>query len=87
MKAIAKLAKLAVSPEELDHYSHQLSEILEHFKQLSSVNVSQIEPLFTPFEEVSTLREDQVEEAGDADGIVQGGPDVQGHLFKVPPAI
>ena len=41
---IAKLARIALSDEEIDRFSEQLSEIITHFDVLSSIDTEGVEP-------------------------------------------
>jgi aspartyl-tRNA(Asn)/glutamyl-tRNA(Gln) amidotransferase subunit C len=41
---IAHLARLALTPDELDHYLHQLSAVLEYAHQLTELDLSHVNP-------------------------------------------
>jgi aspartyl-tRNA(Asn)/glutamyl-tRNA(Gln) amidotransferase subunit C len=41
---IAKLARLALTPEEKEKFSQQLGDVLHHIEQLAKVDVSGVEP-------------------------------------------
>lgn len=41
---IAKLARLALTPEEKAKFSQQLGDVLHHIEQLAKVDVSGVEP-------------------------------------------
>ncbi|MCX6956697.1 MAG: Asp-tRNA(Asn)/Glu-tRNA(Gln) amidotransferase subunit GatC [Verrucomicrobia bacterium] len=41
---VAKLARLALTPEEKAKFSQQLGDVLHHIEQLSKVDVSGVEP-------------------------------------------
>ena len=40
---IAELAKLALTPDEIEHYRQQLSDILEHFETLKPVSYTHLD--------------------------------------------
>jgi aspartyl-tRNA(Asn)/glutamyl-tRNA(Gln) amidotransferase subunit C len=41
---IAKLARLALTPEEKEKFSQQLGDVLHHIEQLAKVDVTGVEP-------------------------------------------
>lgn len=41
---VAKLARLALTPEEKATYAQQLGDVLHHIEQLAKVDVSAVEP-------------------------------------------
>jgi aspartyl-tRNA(Asn)/glutamyl-tRNA(Gln) amidotransferase subunit C len=40
---IAHLARLALTPEEMDHYQHQLSAVLEYARHLNELDLSGVD--------------------------------------------
>lgn len=87
IQKIANLARLHLTPEQASEYSEQLSKIIHHFDEISSVNTEGIEPLITPSDIEYTLREDSVKQNFHAEDMVANAPDKQGNLFKVPPVV
>lgn len=45
VKHIAKLARLGLTEKEIEKYTKDLSNILEHFEKLKEVKVSGVEPM------------------------------------------
>jgi len=45
VRHVARLARLAVSPEEEERFAAQLGHVLEYIERLSAVDVSGVEPL------------------------------------------
>ena len=45
VRHVARLARLALSPEEEERFAAQLGHVLEYIERLSAVDVSGIEPL------------------------------------------
>lgn len=84
---VAKLARLQISESEAEEFAKQLSEALDHFEKISLLDTSGIEPMITPTEIESYLREDVVEQRYSADEMMANAPDKMGHLFKVPPVV
>lgn len=44
LDALARLARLALTPEEKDTFQRQLAELLGHIERLSQVDVTGVEP-------------------------------------------
>ena len=84
---IAKLARLHVTAEEAKVYGDQLTKVLSHFQNISSIDTSGIEPLVTPSEIEIYLRQDVVKKENTAEEMVANAPEKAGNLFKVPPVV
>jgi aspartyl-tRNA(Asn)/glutamyl-tRNA(Gln) amidotransferase subunit C len=57
---IAQLARVRLSPDEIERLSRQLSGILDHFAALSAVNTEGVEPTAHPLPLANVMREDSV---------------------------
>ncbi len=57
---LARLARLALTEDELDSYAGQLDAILEHVGQIQGVDVSGVEPTGNPLKDVNVTRPDVV---------------------------
>ncbi|MSU50523.1 MAG: Asp-tRNA(Asn)/Glu-tRNA(Gln) amidotransferase subunit GatC [Opitutus sp.] len=60
---VAKLARLALTPEEKATFAHQLGDVLHHIEQLSKVDVSDVEPSAHAFA-VNNIWQEDVARAG-----------------------
>lgn len=58
---LARLARLALTEDELDSYAGQLDAILGHVSQIQSVDVAGVEPTDNPLTDVNVFRSDDVE--------------------------
>ncbi|GFG49897.1 Asp-tRNA(Asn)/Glu-tRNA(Gln) amidotransferase GatCAB subunit C [Mycolicibacterium agri] len=58
---LARLARLALTDEELDSYASQLDAILEHVSRIQAVDVTGIEATDNPLTSVNVTRPDTVE--------------------------
>ena len=81
---VAKLAKLALTEEEKELYTKQLSQILEHIDQLNSVNTEGIEPMTQPIPTVNVMREDIVKKQFERQEILKNAPHEEYGFFRVP---
>lgn len=61
VEKVAKLAKLNLTPEELDKFAGQLAPIFEHVDILSEVDTSGIEPTSQVTGLTNVMRDDEVE--------------------------
>ena len=55
---VARLARLALSPQEKAEYSRQLGDVLHHIAQLGKVDVNGVEPTAHAFPVVNVWDED-----------------------------
>lgn len=80
---IERLAKLSLEPQEREELKKDLNEILAYMEMLDELDVSNVEPLYTPVESETSLREDQVKEFDNVQGIVENFPEEEDGLLKV----
>lgn len=59
VKHIARLARIAVSDEDVAQFSSQLSDILEHFEALSAVDTAGVEPTAHTLPLANIMRADE----------------------------
>jgi aspartyl-tRNA(Asn)/glutamyl-tRNA(Gln) amidotransferase subunit C len=84
---IARLARLELSPEEIDRYGAQLSAILNHVEALKSLDVTNIEPTAHAVQVSTPFREDAVIPQKNLEDLLRNAPDREGNFFKVPKVI
>jgi aspartyl-tRNA(Asn)/glutamyl-tRNA(Gln) amidotransferase subunit C len=58
---LARLARLALTEDELDSFAGQLDAILGHVSQIQAVDVTGVEPTGNPLKDVNVFRSDVVE--------------------------
>lgn len=81
---VAKLARLAMSGDELDEMHSHFQAILEHFTQLVAVDTEGVEPTFHPLTQTNVTREDRVEPPMDRARLLANAPDADDECFLVP---
>ncbi len=90
-RQVAALARLELSENEIQTFSHQLSQIIQYVEKLQEVDVSAVEPLSHPIEIPTFLRADVAHvspTAGDGKPkVLQSAPEVLYDGFKVPPIL
>ena len=87
VRHIAKLARIAMSEEELERLVPELNNILGWVEQLGEVNTDGIEPMTAVIEQELRLREDVVDAGNIRDEILANAPDTQHGFFAVPKVI
>ena len=87
VRHIARLARIAMSDEELDRLVPELNNILGWVEQLAEVDTDGVEPLATVIEQKLRLRGDAVTDGGCRDEILANAPDAQHGFFAVPKVI
>ncbi len=84
---IATLARLKLSDTELSALNEDLTNILQLFNTLQTINTDNIEPMAHPLELPQRLRNDEVTEV-DQHQIFQAiAPSVENDLYLVPKVI
>ncbi len=81
---MARLARLELSREELELYSRQLGDVLDHAAALSALDLSKVPPMSHPLPLENVLREDVVEDCLDTTEVLDAAPSVVDGRFAVP---
>jgi len=87
VKHVAKLARLAIPPENLEIFTEQLGHILGYVEQLKEVDVEGVEPLAHAVRLTNVLRDDVPGPTLETAVALANSPDVDGPFFKVPKVI
>jgi aspartyl-tRNA(Asn)/glutamyl-tRNA(Gln) amidotransferase subunit C len=83
---VARLARLALSEEELARFSDQLSAILEAVGKVAELDLSDVEPTAHPLDLVNVWAEDEPHACLSVDEALANAPDREGDSFRVPAA-
>ena len=84
---VAKLARLAVSDEELDLFTGQLAAVLEHARDVEALDVAGVPPTAHPLPLKNVLRPDVVRPSLDRAEVLAAAPAVEDDRFAVPPVL
>ncbi|SEP93775.1 aspartyl/glutamyl-tRNA(Asn/Gln) amidotransferase subunit C [Solimonas aquatica] len=87
IRQVAHLARLELKPEQVAHYSQQLSDIMTLVDQLSSVDTAGVEPMAHPLDMHQRLRSDVVSEPDQREQFQAIAPEVDNGLYLVPKVI
>jgi aspartyl-tRNA(Asn)/glutamyl-tRNA(Gln) amidotransferase subunit C len=81
---VARLARLRLTPDELDRFSEQLGAVLEHARDVEALDVSDVSPTAHPLPLVNVLRDDVVVPSLDRSEVLAQAPEVEDYRFRVP---
>lgn len=84
---VAELAMLELTDGELDTFTGQLAAVLQHATDVEALDVADVEPTNHPYPLVNVFRPDVAESRVSRDELLAAGPDVEDHMFKVPPVL
>lgn len=87
VRRVARLARIAVSDDEVATMQGELNAILGFVEQLGEVDVSGVEPMTSVTPMVMKKREDAVTDGHKAEDIVANAPATQEHFFMVPKVV
>ena len=81
---VAILARLQLSEEELDLYTEQLAEVLDHAADVASLDLHGVAPTAHAMAVTNVLRTDELHPCLDRDEVLAQAPSVEDHRFRVP---
>jgi aspartyl-tRNA(Asn)/glutamyl-tRNA(Gln) amidotransferase subunit C len=84
---VARLARLDVTPEQIDRMTSQLDGMLEHFADIDALDLSDVIPMTQPYPLVNVFRPDVVRPGLDRAEVLAAAPATEDGRFRVPPII
>ncbi len=81
---LARLARLELTRDELDHYAAQLDVIVSSVARVSEVAAADVPPTSHPLPLVNVTRPDVARPGLSADEAFSGAPAVEDYRFRVP---
>lgn len=81
---LARLARLSLTEDELDHYAEQLDVILTSVARVGEVAADDVPPTSHPLPLVNVTRPDVATPGLTADDALGGAPAVEDERFRVP---
>ena len=84
---VARLARLALTPEERERFRRQLGVILEHAEKVREVAADDVPPTSHPVPRSNVARPDAVGPCLTQEEALAGAPEVEEARFKVPPIV
>ena len=84
---VARLARLALTDDELDRFTDQLAAVLDHARDLEALALDDVPPTAHPYPLVNVLRDDVVVPGLDRTEVLAAAPAVEAGRFRVPPIL
>jgi aspartyl-tRNA(Asn)/glutamyl-tRNA(Gln) amidotransferase subunit C len=84
---VARLARLALTENEIERMTSQLGDMLDHFADIDELDLDVVEPMTQPYPLTNVLRDDVVAPGLDRDEVLAVAPDAHDGRFRVPPII
>ena len=84
---MADLARLSLTDDELDAFTVQLADILDHAADLDVLDLADVSPTAHPLPLVNVFRDDVIGPTSDRDEVLAAAPSVEDSQFKVPPVL
>ena len=81
---VAQLARLALTDEEIEHFTGQLEVILEHAAEIAALDTRDVPPTAHPLPMVNVLRADTVRPSLPRDEVLEMAPAAEDGRFRVP---
>jgi aspartyl-tRNA(Asn)/glutamyl-tRNA(Gln) amidotransferase subunit C len=81
---VAKLARLSLSEAELDEFTAQLGQVLEHANDIAALDLEGVVATAHPFGLINVVRDDVLRASLSRDEVLAMAPDAQDGRFAVP---
>lgn len=81
---VARLARLDLTPEEIEMFRGQLSVVLERARRIQALPLDDVPPTAHPVEMRNVLRSDTVVPPQAPERVLDNAPEREGPLFRVP---
>ena len=81
---VARLARLDLTEDELERFTGQLGDVLEHAADIAALDIADVPPTAHPLPLVNVLREDAPVASLDRDEVLDQAPAAEDARFKVP---
>jgi aspartyl-tRNA(Asn)/glutamyl-tRNA(Gln) amidotransferase subunit C len=83
---VAKLARLALTEEELERLREQLGAILDAVSKVSELDLSDVPPTSHPLELMNVLGPNEPRPSLPREAALANAPEAEDGAFRVPPA-
>ncbi len=81
---VARLARLDLTPDELERFTGQLGDILDHAADVEALDLDDVEPMAHTLPLRNVARPDVPTSCLDRDEVLAQAPDAEAGLFRVP---
>jgi aspartyl-tRNA(Asn)/glutamyl-tRNA(Gln) amidotransferase subunit C len=87
VRRIARLARIAVAEDEVEHLQGELNAMLAFVEQLSEVDVAGVAPMTSVMPMAMKSRADEVTDGGNAEAVLANAPASEDGFYLVPKVI
>ena len=84
---MAWLARLRLSDEELERFTSQLGDVLDHADDVAALDLDDVTPTSHPYPLTNVTRADVPELGLDRAEVLAQAPDTEDGQFRVPPVL
>jgi aspartyl-tRNA(Asn)/glutamyl-tRNA(Gln) amidotransferase subunit C len=84
---VARLARLDLTPDEIERTTVQLTGMLEHFADIDALQLDDVIPMAQPYPLENVFRDDVIVAGLDRDEVLAAAPAAEQGRFRVPPII
>lgn len=84
---VARLARLALTPDEKARYARQLADVLHHIERLAAADVTGVEPTAHAIPVENVWAEDVARPGLPVELALQNAPAQRDHMVKVPKVV
>ncbi len=84
---VARLARLSLTPEEMEYYRAQLGDILDHAARVQELDTEGVVETAHPLGTTNNFRDDEVAPCLDRQEVLAAAPETEDGYFRVPPAL
>ena len=81
---VARLARLALTDDEVELFTAQLRTVLDHAADVAALDLSHLPPSSHPIALQNVLRPDEPRPSLDREEVLAQAPAVENHRFRVP---
>ena len=81
---VARLARLALTEDEIERLTVELGAVLEHAADVASLDLADVPPTAHPLPLRNVLRDDDVRPSLDRDEVLASAPSAEDGRFRVP---
>lgn len=87
IRKVARLARIRVSSEQEQHFSDEISKMLQWMEMLNEVDTNHVSPMFSVNQDNMARRDDVVTDGNYVDDILANAPNAAYGMFIVPKVI
>jgi aspartyl-tRNA(Asn)/glutamyl-tRNA(Gln) amidotransferase subunit C len=87
IRRVARLARIAVRADEVEHLQGEVNAVLAFVEQLNEVDVEDVEPMTSVMPMEMKKRADVVTDGNIVDDILANAPATENHFFLVPKVV